>query len=756
MGDNNSNSKSNIDYVLGALGQTVISGGSGYQGFSLSVGIYDQTARKALRDVIIDAIQNKDEKINEKYDDIKNTLGQGLKTNNEQSKQNIEKLIKAWQAPKSFFTKFTEGFYNLGEKLPGFLKIFNGLIYAGGKLLKLQFSSIANFNKLNNSGIALEESTTQLYGKASKIGITIDDLVKSLQDNSQRLVKMRSIFGNGLESFTSISEKVKQTSKEIGLSYSTGLKASMNYFDSVSTSYFILGKDLGSLQTESERYIKSLQKLSLATGKSTESILAEIEAREKDSKWKIISSDEKNKEIITAMTAMGFSNDDIMSVITGQMQESTAISASTNSAMAEMIDMLQQLKLSGKKLSSEEIFKYVKENLSEGSKLDSASIYKLLQENPSLVNALQEDQLRGAVLSMDIQQMNSLESNENDLKKSSQLEEIRENAYKTWNKFLQAFSVEGEGMTKLMESINILFKKFNEEVLTDELINKIGTKLNDFLNGGIDFLVNNTENLFKNLGEFIDKAKILFDDITKIINFIKDHATIISVALGSIAALFVGYKFKAIASSLSLFKKVIPLIGKAFPLIFNGLKSILPLLGPISAGIIAFGTGAVLGKTAVDKIDEKWGTFSAIGDMTYNLSKKLGFNENPDVSNLSKEEIQERFNKLKEMEKEKEINHPIEQIKNNEKEKIEKTTIKNNVKEETKSNENNENNKNNVKEETKSNENNEKEGTKSNENVLSLLNSINSSVSSLVKITSNIKSDISDTNFSNEVAIQSF
>lgn len=715
----------NIEIVLEKLSQCISTGQSTLGG-SLSVGIYDKAARDSLTKIIIDAFNNrKDPGFNKAISDGANKLSSDITSS--QEKLN-EKLVKQWKSEKNIFVQAQEKFYKFTEKLPGFGKILSGLIWSGEQLIKLQLKSVDNFNLLNNAGVGLEESTTKLFEKASNIGITVDKLVQNMQDNSQRLAKMRAYFGNGEESFIKLSQISKQAAKDVGINYSTALKASMNYFDSVSTSYYILGKDISSLSSESERYIKSLQKLSLTTGKSTESILSEIEAREKEAKFRLLSADPRNKDIIAAMSALGFTNDDMISVLTGQMQESTAI-ASTNPAMGRMISLLQELKLSGKELKPNEILTYLQNNIGEDFKSIAQETYRMFTENPHMIQAFSQNQdiLRAITTAVDVLNATDIEENKIDLGKSQELTTLREEFSKTWNKFIQAFSVEGESFTKLLNLFNDLLTKFNTKVLTDENIDKINKKLNEFLDSGVD--------------PFVKSMKELFNEIGEVIKFIKEYSTEIKYALYGIAAIFAGGTLLNFTSSLSSIVKILPGLSTGL----SGLSKTLSV-GTLAKGGLygmavygGYKAGQWMGlddeKTFVGSKIAKGGEW--LGDKAYALTKWWNGDDPNDMSKWTPEQIEAGRQKLLKLQEERK--KQLEKQEKEQKEKLEKTSIN-----DKKENEN------------KTDSNTDNELNKKEKSVIDYLSSISYSVDYLVQNTKNINSTLESNGFSREVAYQAF
>ena len=515
---------SGVEDVVAALGKCISEAQSSVNG-AMSVAFMNEDARKSLKEIIIDAIQKRKDPLESSADKInKNTKNIGNALDKQSRK--FEEAFKNFSRNLDSWEKISDKWHSLLSNIPAFGNILNGLYTLVEGMINLQLKSVKNYQQLNNAGIALENSTTALYGYASEIGISIDVLTKNMIDYSQELAKMRGIFGNGLVSFVQLEKNVKGASKEIGMNFPTAIKATMNYFNSMADSYFVQNRSMEELQTESERYIKTLQKLSIVSGKSADSILSEIEAREKNIKWQMISSDEKNKEMITAMTAMGFSQDDIISVITGMMQETTA-KTMVNPGSAAIINSLMQIQRSGQRLTGEEILKYSQNAYkASGANRYAMNDYLFYKNNPHLAYTMDEDVVRGVIIPQRIMEMSDIESNRIDNEKNKGVVTIYEEVAKGFNKFLNAFSIQGESFNNTIAGIIKALNYFNENVFTKERSEKIR-----------NWIDNTLDNFVKKIVDIVDSMSDITSYIKETFQFIKNHWQIM---FGILLALKIG------------------------------------------------------------------------------------------------------------------------------------------------------------------------------------------------------------------------
>ena len=535
----------NVIKILNNLNQC-LSVGQSTLGGAMSVGFYDRAAQDNMKKIIISAFQERSKKIEGKLEEVSGYTGS---TYEELRRQgfSLEKTIKTFKREIKSWEKISDKIASLFESIPGIGHLLSGAYRVLEWMTKLQLVSVKNFQTLTNAGVALEQSTTHLFRYASEIGISIDDLTKQMSEYSPQLAKMRGVFGNGIESFVTLEKSAKKASSELGLKLSTTLKTSMNYFDSMANSYFVQNRNIEELQTESEKYTKTLQKLAIVTGKSTESILSEIEAREKNVKWQMISSDERNKEMITAMTAMGFSQDDIISVITGMMQESTAKSM-VNPGQSVLINALMEIQRSGKRLSGNEILQQAQNYYrSSGLGYYANNDYLFYKNNPHMAYSMDEDVVRGVINPINIMAMKNINSNENDIKKNKGISDLYEEWARLYNNFINMFSIEGESFNRILKGISKTLKYINDEIFTSERVELMRKWIEDFFNMGTDLVKNGVEgvkNLFNNTEGMIKKLDGVLDGVIKAFDFFKNHWISISAALlTTLGALFLGSKF---------------------------------------------------------------------------------------------------------------------------------------------------------------------------------------------------------------------
>lgn len=245
-------------------------------------------------------------------------------------------------------------FNSMLAKLPVWIKFFDAAYSISKEFVALQFRNIQIYKELNNSGVFFKDSFSDLHRYASEAGISLNELSKSLIQHSQGVARLYGVTNNGVDSFNRLLKGVRETGSEIGMNFSTAIKIAGQMAEDSSLHLFMTGQSMENLVGQTEIYQKQLQKLSLATGKSTESILAETKARDDEVTKKLWLSDPKNKMLYNFLKAQGIDEKVIQAYITGVPTAEYVQASVTSRAVGDYLENIRDINRSKYQMSDEE------------------------------------------------------------------------------------------------------------------------------------------------------------------------------------------------------------------------------------------------------------------------------------------------------------------------------------------------------------------------------------------------------------------
>lgn len=245
-------------------------------------------------------------------------------------------------------------FDSMLAKLPVWIKFFDATYSISKEFVALQFRNIQIYKELNNSGVFFKDSFSDLHRYASEAGISLNELSKSLIQHSQGVARLYGVTNNGVDSFNRLLKGVRETGSEIGMNFSTAIKIAGQMAEDSSLHLFMTGQSMENLVGQTEIYQKQLQKLSLATGKSTESILAETKARDDEVTKKLWLSDPKNKMLYNFLKAQGIDEKVIQAYITGVPTAEYVQASVTSRAVGDYLENIRGINRSKYQMSDEE------------------------------------------------------------------------------------------------------------------------------------------------------------------------------------------------------------------------------------------------------------------------------------------------------------------------------------------------------------------------------------------------------------------
>lgn len=410
---------SNNEEILGRIASCVSLNG-GPVGSSLSVGFYEDGALNKLKNIIIRAIQQRKTTVEEENNSNNiNNINNNITTiTKQQAEFNVKKIFERLVKDLNDENKgILKSLRNFGDKVlkefPKTHLILNSILAVGKTQLSQGIKQVEVYKNLVNSGVNLQQTTKSLYLNANKVGLTYDNYIKVLQKNSETYAKLNGIYKNGHTVFDKMVRSAKDVTKELGLDFSTSIKISNDFMKENAFYYEMHGKSMETLIDESKSYAKSLVGLSKATGKSTESIYSEIKAREKDNLWRVLNADPRNKGLIAAMQASGFSTEMMEGILTGTWNVQLG-QASTAPGFSKIIDYLNYIKTQGLDLDSNEILKGMKGALTPYAS-DISIMEKMMRENLPVTAALRDfGGITGNLISTNILQSNFQKGNKED------------------------------------------------------------------------------------------------------------------------------------------------------------------------------------------------------------------------------------------------------------------------------------------------------------------------------------------------------
>lgn len=532
----------NVDEILNKL-NNVITSGNESGGNVLNVGILNENALRKLSEAIRGGIRrnqddnngrdnnNREENRRMFLDAMSGYVEKGFKnlgnivTNTgEKIRSSISSIFKFFPIIGDLFT-FTKDLS---------VKIFD--IYQGAYL---------NVYELHKVGQNLNAGVSSIYDAAGRIGISSEKLIETLTGNSEVVSQLTGIMkSSDLNPMYDYLKIAKEMSKKIGLSFDMTVNMSKDAYKDFAEHLSLTQGNMDSLNSKTETYIMFLDKLSKATGKSAESIAKETEARDKEISWRVLSMDPKNKMKIAAMSGLGMSIDEQISVLTGVPNEASTLGSLTP-GYAHITEYMRNYQGN----NPEEFLKGLKEISGNYTPLLGSQI-SFLQKNPQLAFALQ-DQMKGLNLMFNVNEM-SVERimeqaglNET-LGAMANIEEKWNLFKQKWNKFIMTFSPLFETTIQFfsdtLDKILNLFddgdegREPNKTKRIEEGIKEFNETYKKFLNDISDSILGyakNIKELFET-GEWKDPDKlwntvfkpiadIIIDNLKRMGNYILDN-----------------------------------------------------------------------------------------------------------------------------------------------------------------------------------------------------------------------------------------
>lgn len=254
--------------------------------------------------------------------------------------------------------KLIQGMHSVGVAISGTINIANGAIeefrekgmksakmfaqlYESGVLLENGFD--ISRNQLIAMGKTAEDDMMSFYDIASKMRLTTEEALKSFQQHSKLIARMRSSdIINADATFAkmhgSMLEKFGLTAKDAS--------ATLNYFNETTLRYNDVREMTQQEMIDSvSKTSIFMKKLALATGQSVEQVVALNKLREEEIVQAHLQA--QDYEMYTALKTAGFSNNMIEAFMTGVDNQESIMTASLDKNMAIMMGEYRQKYLRG-------------------------------------------------------------------------------------------------------------------------------------------------------------------------------------------------------------------------------------------------------------------------------------------------------------------------------------------------------------------------------------------------------------------------
>lgn len=351
----------------------------------------------------------------------------------------------------------------------GALPIVAGLIQ---KWIELQWGNIQAYKELINAGVFYKDSFSSLHRYASMIGMKSEDLVKALTQNSLGIARLYGVTDNGVSAFARLLKGVRETGIEIGMNFKTSVQIAGQMAEDSALHMFMTGQSMENLVTQTEIYQKQLQKLSLATGKSTESILADAKARDDEVAKRLWLSDPKNKMMYNVMRTQGYDDKVIESFIRGVPTEAFIQAGAFSAAVREDLERKWELQNNRFNYSDEEYGREAYETMKQFNMAQAQEELKFYGNNMLLVSALANNNEGFKNSFMVIQTMPGVVDKNYDeiMGKNnvlSKFEDIHMRIIKIWEDFLKKLSsdLDSRRMNNLLTNIDIFFIRLEKALI---------------------------------------------------------------------------------------------------------------------------------------------------------------------------------------------------------------------------------------------------------------------------------------------------
>lgn len=300
-------------------------------------------------------------KANKNNSDNTNRIIDVVKDNHKKEIETSKKLIEeiAKTDYSGLLNRLEQGLTKFFESLP----ILGGALSAASTLgfayAKIQLENINDYRQLNSSGLLYNKDFKALYEDAGEIGISKDEYKKALLKNAQTIARLNGVTGDGLGTFKKFFEQVKKTSNSIGMD----LNDSVNVISIVARNmYSDMELNQTNLNLVTEKYMKTLKTLSYWTGKSTESLISEVQKREDNAVYRTWASNSGVKAQIMQTVLDTFASEDFKADIargmnTGSISKASAI----NPYLGKVYDEIMTLRQNMDNLSDDDFEKQLDE-----------------------------------------------------------------------------------------------------------------------------------------------------------------------------------------------------------------------------------------------------------------------------------------------------------------------------------------------------------------------------------------------------------
>lgn len=427
----------NIQDVIRLLSNAIGTGNTP-GGNSVNVGIYDSTAlfkiSQAVRAGIDGSFKNGDAKKN--ADKITEVFGESI----DDSSKLIERQLK--ELGKTFgehIREYTNNIVNsIHESWPMLTEIAQGVLGVVKSLNNFYRNHAADIIQLHDKGVNVGP-LGEIFKKSGEIGISSEKVVEALSNNSEMVAKLSgNLNAKDNNPFYRSLEMVKKLSMETGRSFNSMFESAKFAIQDFSDSAALTNESFDIVLSKSKQYATFLDKLSKATGKSAESIAKEAEARDKETTWRALSMDPRNKAKISTMTALGWSTDLQIATLTGMPNEESVM-ASFTPGFNEMQQSIQDFK-GDNEIDLVKSLKIIAEKYSG----DVENQIKYIQDNPAVANAM-KDVFSGVILllnalNLDIEKLEEDSKTQKFIKTYEEVQKAFDTATDKWKQFLMTFT----------------------------------------------------------------------------------------------------------------------------------------------------------------------------------------------------------------------------------------------------------------------------------------------------------------------------
>lgn len=464
--------------ILERIKDCIAYGGGGSTS-SLSVGFYDDAAISKLKTAIREALsknvetsEKNSEKSNEKLDLLAKILNDSEAYNEDLLyrlkliSQNVDDLNKKnlnnWFGLRNYYTNVIRSFPIISFGL-------ETLIGLGKSYLNLQMQSLNYMREFVNAGVFYADSYSDISKFASDIGISSDTLVKALVQNSSTVARLEGLTGNGAVSLTKLFKAVKETGDSLGMNFSTSVKIADEMVKNSGITILETGNSFERLISQTEIYQKHLQKLSYATGKTVENIMAENKIREDKMTMELWASDPTNKMFYDVLKQLGIDDSVIQTFAQGGIPTEDFLKMyATSDVSREFLGKIMDIynNLGSYNGESDKLLEDMLSAFPRELALQQREFYK---GQPLLVNAFNQMgagtrsgfNLMNAGLTIKREDFEKILNNVAPLEKQAN---IMKEITKIWEGFLNRLKMDAPTINNILSTINIFFYRLENSI----------------------------------------------------------------------------------------------------------------------------------------------------------------------------------------------------------------------------------------------------------------------------------------------------